>query len=248
MVRPEKDKEYSELQTKGYVANSDEKAELSKLLLKHIGTRKFDSFLDIGPGEGIVTCAIAASAKRVTCVEPQQEYCGMLVHALPDARIINKQIYDADFSPKSFDLILISHVLYYIQMYRWREAFDRAWDWLHPGGQLIIALTCPDSDWFRTVIGLSKHLGIVADFSYFNPEILFSDANWKADKIIHHDSYFKYEGDGDNLIDLILYHVMVLPRELVTDRLRKLAREFIDKNRMCSHMKNRSIVGIWNKP
>lgn len=109
-----------------------------------------ERFLDIGAGGGHLTIPIAQQFEMTTIVEPNLCQAEMFQRRYPDFRIYNNCWMDIDLGEERFDLILCSHVLYYIPEGSWMQTVEKMYHHLSPGGCLIIVMQSP--------------LGEVADF------------------------------------------------------------------------------------
>ncbi|MDO8871519.1 MAG: class I SAM-dependent methyltransferase [Methanoregula sp.] len=109
-----------------------------------------ERFLDIGAGGGHLTIPIAQQFGMTTIVEPNPCQAEIFQRRCPDFRIYNNCWIDIDLGDKRFDLILCSHVLYYIPEGIWMQTVEKMYRYLSPDGCLIIVMQSP--------------LGEVADF------------------------------------------------------------------------------------
>jgi SAM-dependent methyltransferase len=109
-----------------------------------------ERFLDIGAGGGHLTIPIAQQFDRTTIVEPNSRQAELFQRRCPGFRIYNDCWMDVDLGDERFDLILCSHVLYYIPEGSWMQTVEKMYRFLSPGGCLVIVMQSP--------------LGQVADF------------------------------------------------------------------------------------
>lgn len=114
------------------------------------GLRRRQAFLDIGAGGGDLTIPVAASFARTTVVEPNARQIAGLSALRPEFEYLRASFEDVDLGDRRFDLILCSHVLYYVPRDRWIETVAKMHDHLEPGGRLVLVIQSP--------------LGQVADF------------------------------------------------------------------------------------
>jgi len=112
--------------------------------------RKREAFLDIGAGGGHLTVPISQHFQKTVVIEPNAVQAEILRRRCPDLEVICDTWDGADLFGREFDLILCSHVLYYIPSGTWPATIGRMHDRLAPGGCLVIVLQSP--------------LGEVADF------------------------------------------------------------------------------------
>jgi len=98
-------------------------------------------FIDAGAGNGQVTAWFVPSFERTIAIEPNDSLRDELRRACPSAEVIAEPILEAKPSATA-DLVLCSHVFYYIERAEWMATLDRLASWLAPGG--ILVLGTPD--------------------------------------------------------------------------------------------------------
>lgn len=107
-------------------------------------------FLDIGAGGGDLTLPIAQTFAETVIVEPNAEQAAFFRRRSPQIWIHEQPWSEVDLGAERFDLILCSHVLYYIAESDWLPAIEKMYAHLAPKGRIVIVLQSP--------------LGEVADF------------------------------------------------------------------------------------
>jgi trans-aconitate methyltransferase len=122
-----------------YFSKTDEKQILAYELRKIFNDRVYGQVLDVGPGPGEITQLINSHAIHLTLVEPETDYHDGLKDHFPKAKIIPRR-YEAHDLDNCYDLIFISHALYFISKDRWLPTCKKSFDALNKGGQLIIVL------------------------------------------------------------------------------------------------------------
>jgi SAM-dependent methyltransferase len=105
-------------------------------------------FLDAGAGNGQVTAWFLDQFERTIAIEPNPSLSAELRRTCPKADVLPVKILDAHPAVQA-DLILCSHVLYYIERSEWRATVARMASWLAPHGTLVIVLQNHETDCMR---------------------------------------------------------------------------------------------------
>jgi SAM-dependent methyltransferase len=105
-------------------------------------------FLDAGAGNGQVTAWFLEQFERTIAIEPSPSLSADLRRTCPNAEVLPVTILDAQPAVPG-DLILCSHVLYYIEQSAWRANVARMASWLAPSGALVIVLQNHETDCMR---------------------------------------------------------------------------------------------------
>ena len=105
-------------------------------------------FIDVGAGNGQVTSWFTERFVRTIAIEPNASLRHDLERACPAAQLIPGQILNANVEA-SGDLILCSHVFYYIDASEWMRTLERLASWLAPGGLLVLVVQNHDTDCMR---------------------------------------------------------------------------------------------------
>ena len=100
-------------------------------------------FLDIGAGGGDLTIPISQSFAETTIVEPNEKQASFLKRRCPHFKIYNDFWEKVDLGSKRYDLILCSHVLYYIEEGHWLTTTEKMYAHLEAGGHIAIVLQSP---------------------------------------------------------------------------------------------------------
>jgi len=117
-------------------------------------------FIDAGAGNGQVTAWFVPSFERTIAIEPNDSLRDELRRACPSAEVIAEPILEAKPSATA-DLVLCSHVFYYIERAEWMATLDRLASWLAPGGILVVVLQNPGTDCMRMLKHfLAKHFDL----------------------------------------------------------------------------------------
>jgi hypothetical protein len=105
-------------------------------------------FIDAGAGNGKVTGWVSDRFERTVAIEPNPYLAGELRHVCPAADVLATTILDAH-PPAPGDLVLCSHVFYYIDRSSWLSNLERLASWIAPGGVLVVVLQNHDTDCMR---------------------------------------------------------------------------------------------------
>jgi SAM-dependent methyltransferase len=105
-------------------------------------------FIDAGAGNGQVTAWFLDQFERTIAIEPSPSLSADLRRTCPKAEVLPVRILDAQPAAQG-DLVLCSHVLYYIDQSQWRAHAARMASWLAPGGALVIVLQNHETDCMR---------------------------------------------------------------------------------------------------
>lgn len=124
-----------------FYADSNEKNILREKISHILAGNRYQDAIDIGAGPGLVSEVLNNHAERLTLLEIMPEYYQALKDKFPDAQIKIESILDFEFH-RNYDLILLSHVLYYISTSEWERILKKLYFHLRPGGKLIV-IHCP---------------------------------------------------------------------------------------------------------
>ena len=102
--------------------------------------------IDAGAGNGVLTKILARNFATVQAVEPNETLLPELATAGANVAIQDESILEAVLDGSSADLVLCSHVLYYIPRSGWDEILNRLLFWTRAGGRIIIILQAEDTD------------------------------------------------------------------------------------------------------
>ena len=112
-------------------------------------------FIDAGAGNGKVTAWFVGDFERTVAIEPNPSLCDEFRRACPTAEVLPQKIMEADPSGLA-DLVLCSHILYYIDAAEWMPNLEKLVSWLAPYGALVVVIQNHDTDCMRM---LSHFLG-----------------------------------------------------------------------------------------
>jgi len=105
---------------------------------------KTDALLDVGAGPGLITEPLSAYFGEVTIIEPDLLYCLQAAEKILDrgklVTAFNGSWEDAPLGKRTFDLVVCSHVLYFVEPANWNRFINKMVSHLRPGGQLAVIL------------------------------------------------------------------------------------------------------------
>lgn len=113
-------------------------------------------FIDAGAGNGEVTRAFADAFDRTIAVEPNVYLLSQLQQAIPHAEVIGEPILKAKPAAKG-DLVLCSHILYYIPPEEWLAHLECLVSWMSPTGVTIVILQNRESGCMNMVHHFFNH-------------------------------------------------------------------------------------------
>jgi FkbM family methyltransferase len=105
-------------------------------------------FVDAGAGNGQTTAWFLGKFDRTVAVEPNPSLNADLRQSCPTAEVLAVKILEAQPAVRA-DLVLCSHVLYYVDRSEWLPTAARMASWLAPGGTLVIVLQNHETDCMR---------------------------------------------------------------------------------------------------
>ena len=105
-------------------------------------------FIDAGAGNGKVTAWFTERFGRTIAIEPNPSLRNDLMRECRMAEVVPERILDAKPADAG-DLILCSHVFYYIDAAEWMATLDRLVSWLSSSGVLVLAVQNEGTDCMR---------------------------------------------------------------------------------------------------
>jgi hypothetical protein len=128
-----------------FLDHTDQKRNAKRWLEQLVGTLPSRRvFIDAGAGNGEVTRALTGAFDRTIAIEPNAYLLHQLQEAVPRAELIADPILKAQ-PPAPGDLVLCSHVLYYIPPEEWLAHLERLVSWMSPSGVTIVILQNRDT-------------------------------------------------------------------------------------------------------
>ncbi|WP_437679048.1 class I SAM-dependent methyltransferase [Sorangium sp. So ce131] len=98
------------------------------------------SLLDVGAGPGAIAARLAPYFDTMTLIEPNDAQLGS---SAPAGAEIVRDVFERFESPRRYDLVLCSHVLYHVPLAEWGGFIDRLLAFVRPGGHCAIVLGAP---------------------------------------------------------------------------------------------------------
>lgn len=132
-----------------FLDNTDQKVrarERLDTLVRALPQRRV--FIDAGAGTGSVTAWYTDEFERTIAHEPNDSLRKELKKNCPKAEIHPDMILASDIPAKG-DLVLCSHVFYYIDGSDWMPTLERLASWVAPEGILTVIIQYHDSDCMR---------------------------------------------------------------------------------------------------
>jgi SAM-dependent methyltransferase len=132
-----------------FLDHTDQKATAREWLDRLVqGMPSRELLVDAGAGNGKVTAWFSDQFQRTIAIEPNPYLCDELRQTCPTAEVLPETILAAR-PPASADLVLCSHVFYYLPAAEWMAHLDQLASWLAPGGVLVVVLQNHRTDCMR---------------------------------------------------------------------------------------------------
>lgn len=129
-----------------FLAHTDQKTRAGEWLDRMVGSLPVRrTFIDAGAGTGTVTASLTDRFESTLALEPNAALCQELRQACRSSEVRQETIMDAK-PPAPAELVLCSHVLYYVQQREWQAHIEKMASWLSPDGELVIVLQSSDTD------------------------------------------------------------------------------------------------------
>ncbi|APU16929.1 Methyltransferase domain [Actinoalloteichus sp. GBA129-24] len=156
-----------------FLAHTDQKRQMWAHLESIVADLpRHDVLIDAGAGEGGTTAWLSGSFRRTIAVEPNSVLRKRLHMVCPTATVLPSRILETTPDARG-DLVLNSHVLYYIPRPEWPAVLARLASWISRRGELIVVLQNPDS----SAMGMVRHLtGHRFDLTSAAEEFITGDA------------------------------------------------------------------------
>lgn len=123
-----------------FLDHTDQKRNAKRWLEQVVGAMPVRQvFIDAGAGNGEVTRAFADAFDRTIAIEPNVYLLSQLQQAIPHAEAIAEPILKAKPTAKG-DLVLCSHILYYIPPEEWLAHLECLVSWMSPTGVTAVIL------------------------------------------------------------------------------------------------------------
>jgi trans-aconitate methyltransferase len=185
-----------------YYERSDEKPRVQELLRNIFRGMRFPASLDVGGGTGELTKVLDELSDHLTAVEIESEFAQKLREKFPNANVVQASLEDFEVESK-YDLIFVSHVLYYIPCEKWLTTVQKIIGNLSPSGKLVLILNTDEGDWWQTISHFKPKLKEDSAFYYKR----WSEFKLELSKIADINSVvpYSYEVSYKDLNDLVEY-------------------------------------------
>ncbi|WP_168222206.1 class I SAM-dependent methyltransferase [Aquisphaera giovannonii] len=132
-----------------FLAHTDQKVRLKGWIDEAVaGLPRRGTFLDAGAGTGQVTAWYADAFEAMIAIEPNPSLREELARACPAAEVVPAGLMEAG-PPRPCDLVLCSHVFYYIEPDEWLANLEALAAWVGERGMLALILQNPRTDCMR---------------------------------------------------------------------------------------------------
>lgn len=129
-----------------FLAHTDQKEQARRRLDQLVaGLPQREAFIDAGAGNGKVTAWFVERFARTIAIEPNSHLREELARACPTAEVLAGGIVEAT-PPALGDLVLCSHVFYYLDSEAWMPTLIKLASWLSPQGALAVLVQNHRSD------------------------------------------------------------------------------------------------------
>lgn len=109
-----------------------------------------ETLLDVGAGPALLTEPLSAYFGEITVIEPDPIYCLKAAEkTLSQGKLVTafNGFWDAaPLGKRTFDLVVCSHVLYFVEPAHWSPFIDKMLSHLGPDGRLALILVARDDD------------------------------------------------------------------------------------------------------
>jgi SAM-dependent methyltransferase len=132
-----------------FLAHTDQKLKAREWLDRLVQSLpRRQVFIDAGAGNGQVTAWFVDAFERTIAIEPNVSLRADLEKECPEAEVLADMILDANPSALG-DLILCSHVMYYIDDAQWLPSLEHMTSWLSDEGVAVVVLQNHATDCMR---------------------------------------------------------------------------------------------------
>jgi hypothetical protein len=147
-----------------FLQHTDQKRNARRWLQRFVETLPTkQTLIDAGAGKGELTNWLAPWFQRTIAIEPNLFLLEELRRTISAAEVIATPILEAR-PPAPGDLVLCSHIFYYIDRSQWLAHLERLTSWMVPTGATLVVLQDRDTD----CMGMMEHfLGWRYDLSEF---------------------------------------------------------------------------------
>lgn len=151
-----------------FLANTDQKVRARVRLEELVASlARRENFIDVGAGTGILTQWLADSFHQSIGIEPNATLTADFKKNCPGVELITSPLDQVNL-PALGDLVLCSHVFYYLDQESWSDTIQKLSSWVSPDGMFVNILQNPGSDCMNMLRHFMKHSfdlpGKMADF------------------------------------------------------------------------------------
>ncbi len=107
--------------------------------------------VDGGAGGGAMLPDLCRRYQKVRAIEPNHTLGAMIKKDFPEVELMLKTIMDTNIEKECADLLLLSHILYYIEKNEWEGNLRHGLEWVKPGAQAIVVLQNRNSSYQRMI-------------------------------------------------------------------------------------------------
>lgn len=104
------------------------------------------SILDVGCGSGIPVCKILSPKYKIIGIDISEKQIKLAKKNVPTGTFIKKDILDYESDRNSINAIISFYTLFHIPKEKHQNVLSKYYDWLKPGGILLITLANVDED------------------------------------------------------------------------------------------------------
>ncbi len=140
-----------------FIKSTDQKENAKAWITDFLnGIESKQTAIDAGAGNGVLTRILARNFETVQAVEPNEALLAELATAGKNVEVLNQSIGEATLAESVADLVLCSHVLYYIPQSHWEDILHQMLSWTKPGGRVVVVLQAEDTDCMKFFRQLRK--------------------------------------------------------------------------------------------
>lgn len=153
------------------VSATDEYTKLIPMLKETVvpALSNTEALLDVGAGPGLITEPLSTHFGEITIIEPDSIYClNATEKALSQGKLVtafNGSWDDVSLGKRRYDLVVCSHVLYFVETFEWGRFIDKMISYLAPGGRLAVILVARDDN-SNAVIRQSLNIQEVGSYPF----------------------------------------------------------------------------------
>ena len=136
-----------------FLACTDQKTRARDRILAVLETHPCRTFVDVGPGDGLLTSWVARDMETCHLIEPNSSLAALAQSALPNAQLYSAPIQEVSLPPEA-DVVLVSHVLFYIEAGDWPDFLAQCASFLVCGGLCLVLMQNRATDYMKMLDSL----------------------------------------------------------------------------------------------